>query len=163
MSSEEIKSIFGQRVRVRVMGLYRRQDQLLLLRHRGLNEANELWLPPGGGVEFGEGLEEALIREFNEEIGVEAKVGEFLFFSEFKSGELHAIELFFSVDTVEGDLQLGFDPEMEGGQVIDQYKLMGIEEIKKLPKGCFHPVFQNLRNLDELFRYQGFFNFRNNV
>ena len=54
MSLEEIKSIFGNRIRVRVMGLLAREDQILMVDHSGLNAEDELWLLPGGGVEVGE-------------------------------------------------------------------------------------------------------------
>ena len=68
MRSEEIKRIFGNQIRVRVMGILVKNHQLLLVNHSGLNQDNELWLPPGGGVEVGERVVEALIREFNEEV-----------------------------------------------------------------------------------------------
>lgn len=38
---------------------------------------------PGGGVEWGEGLREALAREFQEELGLEISSGDLVFFNEF--------------------------------------------------------------------------------
>ena len=38
---------------------------------------------PGGGVEWGEGLREALAREFQEELGLEIRIGDLVFFNEF--------------------------------------------------------------------------------
>ena len=38
---------------------------------------------PGGGIEFGEGIEEALRREFKEELNVEIKRHEFLYVNDF--------------------------------------------------------------------------------
>lgn len=38
---------------------------------------------PGGGVEVGEGLQHALIREFDEELGILIEVGELFYFNEF--------------------------------------------------------------------------------
>jgi mutator protein MutT len=37
---------------------------------------------PGGGLEFGEGIKDALIREFQEELSIEVKVGELFYFNE---------------------------------------------------------------------------------
>ncbi len=38
---------------------------------------------PGGGMEFGEGFKETLIREFQEELGIEIHVNELFYFNEF--------------------------------------------------------------------------------
>jgi mutator protein MutT len=56
-----------------------RQGRLFLAR-RGPNAKNErgLWEFPGGSVEFGERLAEALAREMREEYGVEIAMGELL-------------------------------------------------------------------------------------
>lgn len=50
----------------------------ILLAKRSQQAKNEkgLWEIPGGAVEFGETLHEALIREMREELGVEINVGE---------------------------------------------------------------------------------------
>lgn len=52
----------------------------VFLSRRGLQSRNErgLWEFPGGSVEFGERLEDALKREMREEYGVEIEVGELL-------------------------------------------------------------------------------------
>lgn len=52
----------------------------LFLARRGVNAKNErgCWEFPGGSVEFGETLTEALRREMREEYGIEVDVGELL-------------------------------------------------------------------------------------
>ena len=52
----------------------------LFLAKRGENAKNErgLWEFPGGAVEFGERLADALVREMREEFGIEIEVGELL-------------------------------------------------------------------------------------
>ncbi|UXP31297.1 NUDIX domain-containing protein [Reichenbachiella agarivorans] len=163
MREGEIKSIFGNKVRVRVMGLFRRDNQILLINHRGLNTHDELWLPPGGGVDFGVGIEETLRQEFKEELNVEITVGDFLFLSEFRSLDYHAIELFFEIKTIKGDLKLGLDPELEHDQILQEWQFWSFDQINKIPQNRFHAVFQNLRDLDELFCCRGFFNVGNIV
>lgn len=54
--------------RIRVAALLRRDERVLLIRHE--KDGREYWLLPGGGVEAGETLIEALQREITEELGI---------------------------------------------------------------------------------------------
>jgi ADP-ribose pyrophosphatase YjhB (NUDIX family) len=55
--------------RVRVSAILRWHDQVLLCRHE--KAGREAWLLPGGGVQGGESLIDALDREIAEEVGIE--------------------------------------------------------------------------------------------
>ena len=55
--------------RIRVSALLRWRDLILLCRHEKGDK--EYWLLPGGGVEAGESLTQALHRELHEEVGIE--------------------------------------------------------------------------------------------
>ncbi|WP_422362406.1 NUDIX domain-containing protein [Reichenbachiella sp.] len=162
MRSEEIKTIFGNQVRVRVMGVLIQEEKVLLLNHTGLNDEDELWLPPGGGIAFNESAKEALIREFEEEVNLSIKICDFLGATEFISKEMHAIELFFVVEQIGGKLQLGSDPELGENSILKEARWMSILEINKLSENCVHRLFKNLESIDDLFKKKGFFNIRNN-
>jgi ADP-ribose pyrophosphatase YjhB (NUDIX family) len=56
--------------RIRVSAILRWQGRLLLCRQE--KPGKQYWLLPGGGVEAGETLMEALRRELREELGIEA-------------------------------------------------------------------------------------------
>ena len=62
----------GGQPRIRVSAILRWEERLLLCRHE--KPGKEYWLLPGGGVDFGESLVDALHRELAEEIGIDDKL-----------------------------------------------------------------------------------------
>ncbi len=58
--------------RIRVSAILTWHERLLLCRHE--KPGKEYWLLPGGGVKSGESLVDALRRELEEEVGVEAEL-----------------------------------------------------------------------------------------
>jgi 8-oxo-dGTP diphosphatase len=59
--------------RIRVSALLRWEDRILLCRHEKAGRG-EYWLLPGGGVNSGESLVDALHRELAEEVGIEDEI-----------------------------------------------------------------------------------------
>ena len=148
----EIAEIYGNKVRIRVMGLCWQQDALLLVRH-DMGDS-DFWAPPGGGVEFGETLEGALKREFLEETRLEVSVGKFLFGCEFLKNPLHAIELFFEVTYISGKLKAGIDPEL---QIVRSAHFFSTEEIGHIPASGKHGIFSRVESPDKLRYLSGFY------
>jgi ADP-ribose pyrophosphatase YjhB (NUDIX family) len=80
----------GRAIRVVALGVVRRgspegtagergtAEQLLVERHRNPESGERFYRPLGGGVEFGERSEDALRREFREELGVELEAASHL-------------------------------------------------------------------------------------
>jgi 8-oxo-dGTP diphosphatase len=79
-------------------------------------------MPPGGGVELGESLEEALHREISEETALQIEKKQLLWFHEFIEEPYHAIEFYFRCEVTGGNLRKGTDPELE----VDQQMLLDL-------------------------------------
>jgi 8-oxo-dGTP diphosphatase len=155
--SDTVQRVFGHRLRVRVCGLCFSGADLLLIRHRGLGKLGYLYAPPGGEMHYGERAEDALIREFAEETGLQVRVQEFLFVHEFLEPPLHALELFFSVEAMGGTLRRGHDPELsEQKQLIEEVRFMSPEAVAQVPSEARHAVISQGNPRDLLLR-QGYF------
>lgn len=149
--------LYGNRLRLRVCGLHREADRLLMVCHRGIGPTDTFWCPPGGGSQFSETAPDALIREFEEETGLAIEVGNLLFVNEFLNGPLHALELFFAVNRTGGALLQGSDPEMSpDGQIIQDVRFMTFAEIKAYPPHEVHTLFSQCQSLDDVFRLRGY-------
>jgi ADP-ribose pyrophosphatase YjhB (NUDIX family) len=74
-----------------------RDDALLMVR-RGGEPGKDLWSLPGGRVEIGEYISEALAREVKEETNVEVNVGELVGIFEIVGDDHHYVVLDFAAD-----------------------------------------------------------------
>lgn len=160
--SDSVQTTFGHRLRVRVCGVCFSGNDLLLVRHRGLGEQGYLYTPPGGGMHYGERAEDALVREIREETGLHVTVSEFLFIYEYRVLPLHALELFFAVDSVGGTLTTGTDPELsDEEQLIEEVSFMTPEAIDRERGGQMHDVVNRCQHPKELLSWRGYFEFEN--
>ncbi len=152
---------FSYKVRVRVCGILKEKEEILLLKHNTIGPAGYLWAPPGGGVEFGESLEECLKKEFLEETNLIIDIGKYLFTYEFIGERHHAIEVFFEVKRKSGELKLGNDPELPSNkQILDQVKFFSADELENLPEKTLHHAFYLAKNPDRIEELKGLLTFK---
>ncbi len=154
----DVNKLFGGSIRLRVCGICIENHQILLIKHQGLGEMGELWSPPGGGINFKESAEDALIREFKEETGLNVSINKFLCVNEFQYDNLHAIELFFTVLRRSGSLKTGIDPELSAEQqMIKEVKFVTFEELKVIPDKKRHNILQGSINEEYILNMKGHF------
>lgn len=68
-----------ERFNIRVYGIL--VDNNAVLVSDEIRKGNYMTKFPGGGLELGEGIEDCLIREFKEELGIEIAVGDVYYFT----------------------------------------------------------------------------------
>ncbi len=157
MEKEIIKN-FADKLRLRVCGILKTEQGVLMIRHRGLSRAGYFWSPPGGGLSFGQSVTDCLKQEFLEETGLRITVENFLFVNEFFNHPLHAVELFFRVKQTGGDLCKGFDPEMSPeGQIIEAVKYFNADDLREHNGPQLHAVFRNLSAPEQVLNLKGYF------
>lgn len=110
-------------------------NEKILLIHRFF-QGREYYVIPGGGVEEGETIEEAAIREIKEETNLDAKLNKhvFEFYNEFDKRVNH----FFLVTEFTGTPELG-GPEAkrnseEDTYILEWHNLSELEKINLVPK-----------------------------
>lgn len=150
---QEIAALYGKKVRIRVCGLCWEDNKLLLVNHKSLQAAN-FWAPPGGGLEFGETIQDALKREFLEETGLDITITRFVFGCEFIKDPLHAVELFFHVRKLGGTPNTGYDPEL---QLIQDVRFMTTTEILQIPSLELHGILSVTSDENGLNQLSGFY------
>jgi 8-oxo-dGTP diphosphatase len=123
-------------VRIRVAGILTTDEGLLLIAHKKDDEV--YWLLPGGGVDYGETLKEALEREFNEELNINVTVNDLALISDSidPSGSRHVVNICFICDYNSGNYLLGNEHRLHD---FSFFKRDEIAEIKLFP-----PINQEL-------------------
>ena len=109
---------------------------------------------PGGGMELGETIEEALKREYFEETGLKVELIKFLkiydcfFHHLYKNQDSQAILLFYLVKVVGGELSTDGFSEYEKDYA-EQARWVSIEELKQMHHACSIDIADELIKLIE--------------
>ena len=119
---------------IHVVAAVIKKNDLILATQRGYGEFKGMWEFPGGKIEEGENLEEALVREINEELGTIVDVEKYLCTVNYDYPNFHLIMDTFICSLKDDKLNMVYhnDNELEH----EDYKwltIKNIEEVNWLP------------------------------
>ncbi|MEX0874260.1 MAG: NUDIX domain-containing protein [Actinomycetota bacterium] len=114
-------------------GLIVREGKVLLIR-RGKEPYKDHWSLPGGGIERGERVREAVRREVNEETGLEVDVGHVAGYREERVGQDdHCIIIAFNCTVTSGELRAGDDAAeaefLDPAEIFNRKTTPGLEDV----------------------------------
>lgn len=110
-------------------------DGKVLLMHR-INNSKEYYIFPGGGVENGETVEQAVLREVQEETSLEAKIEKLLYHHIYDD---NTEQFFYLCRYVSGEPKLG-----EGNEARD---------MKESSANFYNPIWHEIKGLPQLLLY----------
>ncbi|MYD51908.1 MAG: NUDIX hydrolase [Dehalococcoidia bacterium] len=99
--------------RIRAAAIIVDGDSILLVKEESNHphDGRFWWIPPGGGVEGDESLEECARRETLEETGLSVELGNIAYIREFLEPGYHHCEIFFLATSYSGNVITGTNPE----------------------------------------------------
>ena len=103
--------------KIRATAVLIENDHILLTEQKVTESLRRSWSLPGGTLEFGETLEECVIREVKEETGLDIIVGKLLYVCDRILDERHVVHITFSVKRAGGSLHVGVEPEADANPI----------------------------------------------
>lgn len=135
-------------IRPIVLGIVRKGNKLLVSKGYDKSKKQEFYRCLGGGIEFLERSEDALIREFKEELNINIKVGKFLGICEsifnYKGKNAHELVLLYDAYIDDKDYQEKYkviDDESESEAVWIEINRFKDKELTLYPEEIFKYLF----------------------
>ena len=122
--------------RIRAVAILLKDNKILLI-HR-TREGKEFWVFPGGGVERNEKMEDAVIREVEEEASIKAEIVKLLYTHEYPDTSQE--QYFFLCRYVSGTAKLGNFNELQTMKNEDQTYDPKWEKINKIKDILLYPL-----------------------
>ena len=121
--------------RIRAAAIVVEGDSVFLVKHQGHGpeEGYVWWVPPGGGVEGEESLEECARRETLEETGLSVELGNIVYVREFLEPGYHHCEIFFLATSYSGSVVTGENPDvgvLDTAHAIDDVRFVHRSEMQ---------------------------------
>lgn len=113
--------------RVRVAAIVVRDDAILVVQHE--KGGRRYWLLPGGGVDYGETLVDAVVREVKEETGLGVRVGQLVLANDTipPDRHRHIVNLCFRAELEGGELRPGRDHRLIEARFVPVDKLVELD------------------------------------
>ena len=129
----------NRKIRIRVGAILIEKDKILLIAHKKKDDI--YWLLPGGGVKYGESLEQALKRELFEELGITVTLHgiKLICDSVDPEGDKHIINICFICSRINGEYSLGED------RILHNFGFFNSNEIKNLQ--IFPPIKDEINGI----------------
>ncbi len=126
------------------------KDSKLILIHRKWR-GKEYWVTPGGGVEKGESLQNALVRELQEEVGITISVGHLVLEVAKDVDDIHSIQKFFECQHISGEIGSGMDKAIKESTpdnfsevvLVDQKEAKSLNIVPKEAKKLILEIMMN--------------------
>lgn len=142
----------AEKIGIRPATIVIKDEKVLLVSSKYKDE--EFYLFPGGGMEFGETIEEAAVRETFEETGVKVKIKDLFHVNEYIYAEdwnKRSVSMFFKAEVVEI-----LEPTTNDGGKIKEVKWIKLSELDNYdvkPKRIAEMIksFSNLENPREFY------------
>lgn len=127
-----------KRFNIRVYGILINEHNQVLVSDEAFKNGNKATKFPGGGLEFGEGLADCLVRECREEMGVNVRIKEHLYTTDFFvpsffDTESQVISIYYFIESDEWQKiktsNRKFDFDWKPGQEAESFRWVNLTEL----------------------------------